>query len=202
MADLIVLGGCAAVEQAARDAGVEVSVPFVPGRVDASAEQTDVEMFEWLHPVADGFRNFQKRQYGASTETLLIDRAALLNLTAPELTALVGGMRALRHQLGRLEGRAVHRPPRRADERLLRRAPRHGDRVDAERRDEDALSRGRDRESGELKYTATRADLVFGSTSSSGTSPEVYAAEDGHERLVHDFVAAWDKVMMADPVRF
>ena len=197
MADLIVLGGCAAVEKAAADAGVEVSVPFVPGRMDASEEQTDVEMFEWLHPIADGFRNFQKRQYKASTETLLIDRAALLNLSAPELTALMGGMRALgTNWNGSTDGLFTDRPGVLTNDffvELLDMSTEWKPTDETEMRFE-----GRDRESGEAKYTATRADLVFGSNEQLRNVAEVYAAADGHEKLVHDFVAAWDKVMMAD----
>ncbi len=197
MADLIVLGGCAAVEKAAADAAVAVKVPFTPGRMDASAEQTDVESFEWLHPVADGFRNFQKRKYKASTESLLIDRAELLTLSAPELTALVGGMRAIGANWDGSEHGVL------TDRKGALTNDFFGNLYDMSTQwfaadDDQMIFEGRDRSSGEKRYTATRADLIFGSDPQLRAVGEVYAGSDGHERLVHDFVRAWDKVMMLD----
>ncbi|MGP0584819.1 catalase/peroxidase HPI [Paenibacillus timonensis] len=195
LADLIVLGGSAAVEQAARDAGYDVTVPFTPGRGDATQEQTDVESFAVLEPVADGFRNYQKQQYSVSPEELLLDKAQLLNLSAPELTVLIGGMRVLGTNFG---------------------GTKHGvftDRIGVLTHDffvnlldmnkawepgEGGLYHLRDRRSGEVVFTATRVDLVFGSNSVLRALAEVYAQDDNQEKFVRDFVAAWVKVMNAD----
>jgi catalase-peroxidase len=197
LADLIVLGGCAGVEQAARDAGVEVQVPFTPGRMDASQEDTDIESFEWLHPVVDGFRNFQKRQYKVACEVFLIDRANLLTLTAPQLTALIGGMRAIGINWdGSKHGVFTDRPGVLSNDffvSLFDMAT-----VWIATNDEKTAFEGRDRKTGQPKWTATRADLVFGSDPQLRAVGEVYASNDGHQKLVHDFVEAWDKVMMLD----
>ncbi len=197
LADLIVLGGCAAVEQAARNAGVELDVPFVPGRTDASQEQTDVESFAVLEPRADGFRNYVRRGVKLPAETLLLDRAHLLTLTAPEMTVLVGGMRVLGANFGR---------------------SRHGvftDRAEALTNDffvnlldmgtewrasasDEGVYEARDRVSGEVRWTATAVDLVFGSNSQLRAVSEVYASDDSKEKFARDFVAAWTKVMNLD----
>ena len=197
LADLIVLGGCAGVEKAARDAGVEVQVPFTPGRMDASLEDTDVESFEWLHPVVDGFRNFQKRQFKVPCESFLIDRANLLTLTAPQLTVLIGGLRAINISCnGSKHGVFTDRPGALTNDffvNLFDMAT-----VWAATNNEKTEFEGRDRKTGQPKWTATRADLVFGHDAQLRAVGEVYAARDGHQKMVHDFVAAWDKVMMLD----
>jgi catalase-peroxidase len=197
LADLIVLGGCAGVEKAARDAGVEVQVPFTPGRMDASQEDTDIESFEWLHPVVDGFRNFQKQQYKVSCEALLIDRANLLGLTAPQLTALIGGLRTIGINWdGSKHGMFTDRLGLLSNDffvNLFDMAT-----VWTATNDEKTAFEGRDRKTGQPKWTATRADLVFGSDPQLRAVGEVYAANDGHRKLVKDFIAAWDKVMMLD----
>ena len=199
LADLIVLGGCAAVEKAARDAGVDVVVPFVPGRMDATQEHTDEESFEWLKPVVDGFRNYRNEdvEYGVAPEHLFLDRAALLTLTAPEWTALSGGLKVLgiNHD-GSEHGLFTDRPGVLTTDffRVLTSMDYEWT-PDDERELAFALT---DRQSGETAYTATRCDLVFGSNSQLRTIAEVYAADDAHERFVHDFVAAWHKVMMLD----
>ncbi len=197
LADLIVLGGCAAIEKAAKDAGIGVTVPFTPGRMDAKVEQTDAESFEWLHPVADGFRNFQKRTFDVSTEVMLIDRANLLSLSAPEMTALIGGMRVIGTNWdGSKHGVFTDRPGMLTNDFFVNLYDMN---IKWSSADEVQMTyEGRDRQSGEVKYTATRADLIFGSNSQLRGVGEVYAAADGHERLVHDFVAAWNKVMMLD----
>ncbi len=197
LADLIVLGGCAAVEQAARDAGHDVTVPFTPGRTDASQEQTDVESFAVLEPYADGFRNYLKRQYSVSTEELLVDRAQLLTLTAPEMTALVGGMRVLGTNFGQTDhGVLTSRPGALSNDFFvnlldLGTAWKAAD-------DSEEVFEGRDRATGELKWTGTRADLIFGSNSQLRALAEVYGSEDSGPQFVNDFVAAWDKVMNLD----
>jgi catalase-peroxidase len=195
LADLIVLGGSAAVEKAARNAGFDVTVPFAPGRGDATQEQTDAESFAVLEPVADGFRNYQKQQFSVSPEELLIDKAQLLNLTAPEMTVLIGGMRVLGTNY---------------------RGTKHGvytDRVGTLTNDffvhlldmgvawtpvDGGVYEGRDRKTGEVVRTATRVDLVFGSNSVLRAIAEVYAQNDNKEKFVRDFIAAWVKVMNAD----
>ncbi|BCJ30128.1 catalase/peroxidase HPI [Actinocatenispora sera] len=198
LADLIVLGGAAGVEQAARQAGVEVKVPFTPGRTDASQEQTDVESFVPLEPKADGFRNYRGKASGQlPAEYLLVDRANLLNLTAPEMTVLVGGMRVLgaNYQQSPL-GVFTDRPGALTNDfftNLLDMGTEWKPTAD------DAQTfEGRDRATGELKWTGSRTDLIFGSNSELRAVAEVYASDDAREKFVHDFVAAWDKVMMAD----
>lgn len=197
LADLIVLGGCAAVEKAAKDAGHNVSVPFTPGRGDASQEQTDIESVAMLEPVADGFRNYLKMQYSVSAEELLIDRAQLLTLTAPEMTVLVGGMRALNANVeGSPHGVLTKQPGMLTNDffaNLLDMGT-----VWTAASDDESVFEGRDRDSGEPKWTGTRVDLVFGSNSQLRALAEVYASDDSRETFVKDFVAAWDKVMNLD----
>jgi catalase-peroxidase len=192
-----VLGGCAAVEQAAKNAGYDVTVPFAPGRTDASQEQTDVESFAVLEPTADGFRNYLRPGEKLAPETLLVDRAYMLDLTAPEMTVLIGGMRSLGANAG---------------------GTRHGvltDRTDALTTDffvnlldmanewkvsvsEENVYEARDRATGDVRWTATAVDLVFGSNSQLRAIAEVYASEDAGEKFVRDFVRVWDKVMTLD----
>jgi catalase-peroxidase len=197
LADLIVLGGCAAVEQAAKDAGHAVEVPFAPGRTDATQEQTDVDAFAVLEPAADGFRNYQKAKYSVSAEELLIDKAQLLTLTAPEMTVLVGGMRALNANVGQSQhGVFTTRPGTLTNDFFVNLLDM---RTEWRPTSEDASElEGRDRATGELKWTATRVDLVFGSNSQLRAIAEVYGQDDAKERFVRDFVAAWNKVMNAD----
>ncbi len=197
LADLIVLGGCAAVEQAAKDAGHSVEVPFTPGRMDASQEHTDVESVGVLEPVADGFRNYQKTRYAVSTEELLVDKAQLLTLTAPEMTVLVGGMRALDANAGGSKhGVFTDRPGALTNDFFVNLLDMGT--VWKATSDEKQEFEGRDRDSGEVKWTATRADLVFGSNSQLRALAEVYAQDDSKEAFVNDFVAAWNKVMNLD----
>jgi catalase-peroxidase len=197
LADLIVLGGCAAVEKAARDAGFDVEVPFTPGRTDATQEQTDTESFAVLEPAADGFRNYLGEGRHKPAEHLLVDKADSLTLTAPEMTVLVGGLRVLganhdRSDLGVLTARketltndffvnlldmgTTWQPVSESEETF----------------------EGRDRSTGAIRWTASRVDLVFGSNSQLRALAEVYASDDAHEKFVRDFVAAWDKVMTLD----
>jgi catalase-peroxidase len=197
LADLIVLGGCAGVEQAARNAGYEVTVPFTPGRTDASQEQTDVEAFAVLEPAADGFRNYQKAKYAVSAEELLVDRAQLLTLTAPEMTVLVGGMRALNANFdGSPHGVFTEQPGTLTNDFFVNLLDMDTT-WQAASEDEDVFE-GRDRATGAPKWTGTRVDLIFGSNSQLRALAEVYASEDSREKFVHDFVAAWDKVMNLD----
>ncbi len=197
LADLIVLGGCAAVEQAAKRAGYNVTVPFDPGRTDASQEQTDVESFAVLEPVADGFRNYVKGQYSIPAEYLLVDKAQLLTLTAPEMTVLVGGLRVLGANYGRSnDGVFTPRPGVLTNDFFV-----HLLDMGTEWKREDERGtrfEGRDRKSGELKWTATRVDLIFGADARLRAVAEVYGAADGGEKFVQDFVAAWAKVMNLD----
>ena len=191
------LGGCAAVEQAARDAGHDVTVPFTPGRTDASQEQTDVESFAVLERYADGFRNYLKRQYSVSTEELLVDRAQLLTLTAPEMTALVGGMRVLGTNFGQTDhGVLTSRPGALSNDFFVNLLDLGTTWKAAD--DSEEVFEGRDRATGELKWTGTRADLIFGSNSQLRSLAEVYGSEDSGPQFVQDFVAAWDKVMNLD----
>ena len=197
MADLIVLGGAAALEQAAKNAGVAVNVPFVPGRMDATQAQTDVNSFAVLEPMADAFRNYKKTQYTLTTEELMVDKAQLLGLTAPEMTVLIGGMRVLGTNfddsnkgvftaktgalsndffVNLLDMNIVWKP------------------IDANKE----IFEGRNRTTGALVYTATRADLIYGSNSELRAIAEVYGSADAKEKFIKDFIAAWDKVMMAD----
>lgn len=195
MADLIVLGGSAAVEKAARDAGYDVTVPFAPGRGDASQEQTDVESFEVLEPVADGFRNYQKKQYSVSAAELLIDKAQLLNLTASEMTVLLGGMRVLGANYGGSQhGVFTDRVGTLTNDFFVNLL----DMEVAWKPVDENVYEGRDRKTGELVRTATGVDLVFGSNSVLRAIAEVYAQDDNKEKFVRDFVAAWVKVMNAD----
>ena len=197
LADLIVLGGCAAVEQAARNAGHEVEVPFAPGRTDASQEQTDVESFAVLEPTADGFRNHLGAGHDRAAEQLLIDRAQLLTLSAPEMTALLGGLRVLGANHGRSElGVLTTRPGALTNDffvNLLDLDTTWSPTSEAEETFE-----GRDRASGEVKWTGSRVDLVFGSNSELRALAEVYASDDSRQKFVRDFVAAWNKVMNLD----
>ncbi|HEY9190631.1 MAG TPA: catalase/peroxidase HPI [Sulfurovum sp.] len=197
LADLIVLGGCAGVEQAARNAGFEVSVPFSPGRTDASEEQTDVVAFRVLEPAADGFRNYQKRSIDARAEEMLIDRAQLLTLTAPEMTVLLGGMRVLETNFGQTKhGVFTDRPGSLTNDFFVNLVDMSTEWKPAN--EEAELFEGRDRKSGELKWTATRVDLIFGSNSRLRALAEVYAQDDAKEKFVKDFAAAWSKVMHLD----
>jgi catalase-peroxidase len=197
LADLIVLGGCAAVEQAAKNAGHEVSVPFTPGRTDASQEQTDVTSFAVLEPAADGFRNYLKTKYAVTAEELLVDRAQLLTLTAPEMTVLLGGMRVLNANFGQSRhGVFTQRPEALTNDFFVNLLDMRTTWT-ASSEDEDVFE-GRDRQSGELKWTGTRVDLIFGSNSQLRALAEVYGCKDSQEKFVYDFIAVWDKVMNLD----
>ena len=197
LADLIVLGGCAAVEQAAKNAGHDMEVPFTPGRSDASQERTDVASFAVLEPIADGFRNYLKAKHSVSVEELLIDRAQLLTLTAPEMTVLIGGMRALNANVGQSpHGVFTERPEKLTNDffvNLLDMGTTWKAASDAQ-----DVFEGRDRATGDLKWTGTRVDLIFGSNSQLRAIAEVYACDDSQEMFVRDFVAAWNKVMNLD----
>ncbi len=197
LADLIVLGGCAAVEQAARNAGHDVTVPFEPGRTDASQEQTDVETFAVLEPAADGFRNYLKAKYAVSAEELLVDRAQLLTLTAPEMTVLVGGMRALDSNFGQSQHGVFTKRPGKLTNDFFVNLLDMGTEWKPTEEDEDVFE-GRDRATGELKWTGTRVDLIFGSNSQLRAVAEAYGCEDSEEMFVYDFVRAWNKVMNLD----
>jgi len=197
LADLIVLGGCAGVEQAAQNAGHDVTVPFAPGRTDASLEQTDVEAFDVLEPAADGFRNYQKAKYAVSAEELLVDKAQLLTLTAPEMTVLVGGLRVLNANFGQSEHGVFTKRPETLTNDFFVNLLDMGTEWKPTTEDADVFE-GRDRESGERKWTGTRVDLIFGSNSQLRAVAEVYGCEDSQDKFVHDFVAAWDKVMNLD----
>ncbi|MER6775684.1 MULTISPECIES: catalase/peroxidase HPI [unclassified Streptomyces] len=197
LADLIVLGGCAAVEQAAKNAGYDITVPFKAGRTDASQEQTDVDSFAVLEPRADGFRNYLRQGEKAAPETLLLDRANLLNLTAPEMTVLVGGMRALNTGFGRSRHGVLTDRPESLTTDFFVNLLDMGTQWTASAAAENVFE-GRDRASGEVKWTATAVDLVFGSHSQLRALSEVYASQDAGEKFVRDFVSAWDKVMNLD----
>ena len=196
-ADLIVLGGCAGVEQAARNAGHEITVPFKPGRTDASQEQTDAASFSVLEPKADGFRNYQKAKYSVSVEEMLVDRAQLLTLTAPEMTVLLGGMRVLNANYGQSQHGVFTKQPETLTNDFFvnlvdmstvwKPTSEAGD-----------VFEGRDRKTGELKWTGTRVDLIFGSNSELRAIAEVYASDDAQQKFIQDFVSAWNKVMNAD----
>lgn len=197
MADLIVLGGCAAIEKAAKDAGQNITVPFTPGRGDAALEQTDVNSFAVLEPIADGFRNYSKGNTGVCAEHLLIDKAQLLTLSAPEMTVLVGGMRALKTNFdGSKHGVFTERPETLSNDFFV-------NLLDLgiawkAASEEGKLFEGYDRKTGKQKWTATRVDLIFGSSSELRAIAEVYASSDSKEKFVKDFVAAWNKVMNLD----
>jgi len=197
LADLIVLGGCAAVEKAAKDAGFDVEVPFTPGRTDASQEQTDVEAFAVLEPTAEGFRNYLGKGNHLPAEALLVERAKLLTLTAPEMTVLMGGLRALNANFDKSElGVFTTRPGSLTNDffvNVLDVSTTWAPTSDAEETFE-----GRDRSTGDLRWTGSRVDLVFGSNSQLRALAEVYASEDAKQKFVGDFVAAWDKVMNLD----
>jgi catalase-peroxidase len=197
LADLIVLGGAAAIEKAAQDAGHSVAVPFTPGRTDATNEQTDADSFDPMKPEADGFRNYRRARFTVADEEMLLDKAQLLGLTAPEMTVLVGGMRVL----GANHGNAKHgvftdKPGTLSNDFFV-----HLVSMDTDWKptaaDEDVFE-GRDRRSGELKWTGTRVDLVFGSNSQLRALAEAYAQDDAKTKFARDFVAAWNKVMNAD----
>ena len=197
LADLIVLGGCAAVEEAAKKAGHKVMVPFAPGRMDASQEQTDVVSFAVLEPVADGFRNYQRKGLQIPAEELLVDRAQLLTLTAPEMTVLIGGMRALNANVGQSKHGVFTKRPETLTNDFFVNLLDMGTEWKTVSDDKD-LFEGRDRKTGEVKWTGTRVDLIFGSNSQLRAIAEVYACDDSKEKFVKDFVAAWSKVMNLD----
>ncbi len=197
VADLIVLTGCAGVEQAAKNAGYEVTVPFTPGRMDASQEQTDAASFAVLEPVADGFRNYLKTRFSVAAEELLIDRAQLLTLTAPDMTVLIGGMRVLNTNYGRTRHGVFTNHPGTLTNDFFVNLLDTGTTWKATSEDKD-LFEGRSRATGELKWTGTRVDLIFGSNSQLRALAEVYASADAKEKFVHDFMAVWNKVMNLD----
>ncbi|MEO6978283.1 MAG: peroxidase family protein, partial [Mucilaginibacter sp.] len=197
LADLIVLGGSAGVEQAAKNAGHEVEVPFTPGCTDASHEQTDVESFGVMEPGADGFRNYLKKHHIAASEAMLVDKAQLLTLTAPEMTVLVGGMRVLGTNFNQSQhGVFTKRPGALTNDFFV-------SLIDFNTKwsaisDAQDFFEGHDRKTNELKWIGTRADLIFGSNSELRALAEVYACDDSQEQFVNDFVAAWTKVMNLD----
>jgi catalase-peroxidase len=197
LADMIVLGGCAAVEQAAAKTGVRVKVPFRPGRMDARQDQTDAESFAVFEPIADGFRNYLGGRYPVSAEQLLLDKAQLMTLTAPEMTVLIGGMRMLGANFGGARHGVFTKTPETLSNdffvNLLDMGTEWRPNASAE-----GIYEGRDRKTGKVKWTGTRVDLVFGSNSQLRALAEVYAAADAKEKFVKDFVAAWDKVMNLD----
>ena len=197
LADVIVLGGCAAIEQAAKNAGHAVTVPFTPGRTDASQEQTDVDSFAVLEPAADGFRNYQKAKYSVSAEEMLIDRAQLLTLTAPEMTVLIGGMRVLNANTGQSQHGVFTKTPGSLTNDFFVNLLDMGTTWKPSSGSEDVFE-GCDRATNKVKWTGTRVDLIFGSNSQLRALAEVYAQEDSQEKFVSDFVAAWNKVMNAD----
>jgi catalase-peroxidase len=197
LADLIVLGGCAGVEQAVKNAGQKVGVPFTPGRMDASQEQTDAASFAVLEPVTDAFRNYQKTRFAISAEELLVDKAQLLTLTAPEMTVLLGGMRVLKANFGQSRHGVFTKRPETLTNDFFVNLLDMSTAWNATSEDKDVFE-GRDRATGELKWTGTRVDLIFGSNSQLRALAEVYGCEDSHEKFVHDFVAVWNKVMNLD----
>ncbi|MFH2045409.1 MAG: catalase/peroxidase HPI [Pseudomonadota bacterium] len=197
LADLIVLGGCAGVEQAAKNAGHSVTVPFTPGRTDASQEQTDVVSFSVLEPAADGFRNYLKTKFSVSAEELLVDRAQLLTLTAPEMTVLVGGMRVLNTNFEQSRHGVFTKRPETLTNDFFVNLLDMSTTWKATSGDDNVFE-GRDRKSGEIKWTGTRVDLIFGSNSQLRALAEVYGSEDSQEKFLHDFVATWNKVMNLD----
>jgi catalase-peroxidase len=197
LADLVVLGGCAGIEQAARNAGHKVTVPFTPGRMDASQEQTDVASFAVLEPIADGFRNYLKAKYSIPAETLLIDKAQLMTLTVPEMTVLIGGLRVLKTNAGATQhGVFTKRPGALTNDFFVNLLDIATEWKPASK--EAVVFEGRDRKTGKLKWTGTRVDLVFGSNSQLRALAEVYACADSQEKFVQDFIAAWHKVMNLD----
>jgi catalase-peroxidase len=197
LADLIVLGGCAAIEQAAKNAGHHVTVPFTPGRMDASQKQTDAESFAVLEPIADGFRNYLKDTYKIPAEVLLIDKAQLLSLTGPEMTVLVGGMRVLGANFAQTRhGVLTARPEALTNDFFVNLLDMRTE-WKVVSKDENVFE-GRDRKTGEVRWIATRVDLIFGSNSQLRALAEVYGVSDAEKKFVHDFVAAWSKVMNLD----
>ena len=197
MADMIVLGGCAAIEKAAKDAGQNIAVPFTPGRNDATLEQTDVDSFAVLEPKADGFRNYKSATYQPVTEEALVDRAQLLTLTVPEMTVLVGGMRVLNTNFnGSKHGVFTAKPETLTNDFFVNLL----DLGTTWKATDDTgeTFEGTDRTSGKLKWTATRADLIFGSNSELRAVAEVYGSSDSKTKFLKDFVAAWNKVMNLD----
>lgn len=197
MADLIVLGGCAAIEEAAKNAGHDITVPFTPGRGDATQEQTDVDSFAYLEPEADGFRNYQKGQYSVSAEEMLVDKAQLMTLTAPEMTALVGGLRVLNANYNHSKHGVFTDKPETLTNDFFVNLLDLSTTWKAVSKDEQ-LFEGRDRRTGEVKWTGTRVDLIFGSNTELRAIAEVYACGDGEAKFLNDFVAAWNKVMNLD----
>ena len=197
LADLIVLAGCAGIEQAAKNAGHKVTVPFTPGRMDAVQEQTDVASFAVLEPKADGFRNYQKTRYTVSAEELLVDKAQLLTLSAPEMTVLVGGMRVLNTNFGQTKHGVFTGTPEALTNDFFTNLLDMGTEWKPVTKDADVFE-GRDRKTGKVRWTGTRVDLIFGSNSQLRALAEVYASADSREKFLHDFVAAWTKVMNLD----
>jgi len=197
LADLVVLGGCAAVEAAAKKAGHDVTVPFAPGRTDASQKQTDAASFAVLEPVADGFRNYLKTRFSVAAEHLLVDRAQLLTLTAPEMTVLIGGLRVLGANFGQTpHGVFTKRPGTLTNDFFVNLLDMRTEWKPAS--EDGGVFEGRDRATGELRWTGTRVDLIFGANSQLRAIAEVYACADSRQKFVQDFVAAWDKVMNLD----
>jgi catalase-peroxidase len=197
IADLIVLGGCAAVEKAAKDGGYDVSVPFKPGRGDASQEQTEVDSFRYMEPRADGFRNYKMPRYRVLAEEMLIDKAQQLTLTVPEMTALVGGMRVLDANTGGSKhGVFTDRAGVLTNDFFVNLLDMNTEWKAAD--EQETVFEGRDRNSGQIKWMGSRVDLIFGSNSELRAVSEVYGQSDGGEKFVKDFVAAWDKVMNLD----
>ena len=194
---MIVLAGCTGVEKAAKAAGFEVTVPFIPGRMDASQKQTDEKAFAVLEPKADGFRNYQKAKYVVSSEEMLVDKAQLLTLTAPEMTVLIGGMRVLNTNFGGVQHGVFTKRPELLTNDFFVNVLDMNTKWEATTEDKDIFNLV-DRKTGELKWTATRIDLIFGSNSILRALSEVYACEDSQEKFVHDFIAAWNKVMNLD----
>jgi catalase-peroxidase len=197
LADLIVLGGCAAIEQAAKNAGHDVQVPFAPGRTDTTLKMTDVESFAVLEPTADGFRNYLGTGHSRSAEELLVDRAQLLTLTAPEMTVLVGGMRVLNANFEKSQSGVLTNEPETLTNDFFVNLLDMDTIWQKSDRDENVFE-GRDFKTGEVKWTGTRVDLVFGSNSQLRAIAEVYASGDSKQKFVNDFVAAWNKVMNLD----
>ena len=197
IADLIVLGGGAAIEKAAKNAGHDVAVPFTPGRTDASQEQTDVDSFKVLEPLADGFRNYAKSRTISSTEEMLIDKAQLLTLSAPEMTALIGGLRVLNTNFDQSQHGVFTKKNETLSNDFFVNLLDLGTTWSASS-DAQQVFEGRDRKTGEVKWTGTRVDLIFGSNSELRALAEVYACSDAQEKFVNDFIAAWNKVMNLD----
>ena len=197
LADLIVLAGCVGVEQAAKNAGHKVTVPFAPGRMDASQEQTDVKSFAVLEPVADGFRNYLKGKYSVPAEALLVDKAQLLTLTAPEMTVLVGGLRVLKTNFGGTQHGVFTKKPEALTNDFFVNLLDMGTEWKAVSKDADVFE-GHDRATGKVKWTGTRVDLIFGSNSQLRALAEVYGSADAQKKFVQDFIAAWNKVMNLD----